>query len=214
MVGQTPGGTILIVDDDEELRARVCDLFGRAGYAVREAATGEEALRLVLEEKPGLVLLEVQLPDLSGYQVCRELRDSFGDELPIVFLSGRRTESGDRVAGLLVGADDYLVKPVALDELFVRVRRLIGRAAQPSTRANGANGSNGANGESPLTNREREVLCLVAEGMAQKEIAGRLVISPKTVGTHIERILWKLGAHSRAQAVAMAYRDGLLEPAP
>jgi DNA-binding NarL/FixJ family response regulator len=134
----------------------------------------------------------------SGYEVCRALRRSFGPELPIVFLSGVRTESYDRVAGLLVGADDYLVKPYAGDELLVRVRRLLPRSSGPT------------NGGKTLTKREEEVLGLLAEGLAQDAIANRLSISTKTVGTHIEHILSKLGVHSRAQAVALAYRDELV----
>lgn len=119
----------------------------------------------------------------------------------MIFLSGERTESFDRVAGLLVGADDYLVKPFDPDELAARVRAVL-RRAQPSVPAP----------LQSLTRRELEVLRLLADGLDQRQIAAELVISAKTVGTHIERILGKLGVHSRAQAVALAYRDELLSP--
>ena len=144
-------------------------------------------------------MLDVCLPMIFGYEVCRALRCSYGDRLPILFISGMRTESFDRVAGLLIGGDDYLVKPFAPDELVARVGALLRRSgAHPDTR------------RTDLTAREHEVLALLADGLEHHEIAERLIISPKTVGTHIEHVLGKLGVHSRAQAVAVAYREGLI----
>jgi DNA-binding NarL/FixJ family response regulator len=195
-------GPVLIVDADDADRAELAQLFEAAGYLVTQAATGEEALDAAREEMPSAVVLEVPLGAFSGYEVCRTLRRTFGDELPIIFLSGSRTESYDRVAGLLVGADDYLVKPYAGDELLARLRRLL-RRSHPL--------SNGATAN--LTKREREILGLLAEGLQQDAIAERLFISPKTVGTHIEHILSKLNVRSRAQAVALAYRDELVDVA-
>jgi DNA-binding NarL/FixJ family response regulator len=153
-----------------------------------------------------LVVLEVRLGDISGYEVCRALKEAFGDAIGIVFMSRDRTEPSDRVAGLLLGADDYLEKPLAGDELLARVRGLIRRLApQPRPTADSA-------AESELTGRELEVLGLLADGLDQRTIAGRLFIAPKTVGKHIEHILQKLPARSRAEAVAIAYRRGLTAP--
>jgi DNA-binding response OmpR family regulator len=191
---------ILIVDDDQASRRLLSKVLGQAGYTTREATSGEAALEAARGERPRLVLLEVRLPDLSGYEVCHELRKEFGDGLPIVFLSGERTESYDRVAGLMIGADDYLPKPFATDELLARVRALLRRASTTAVRAMPAE----------LTRREAEVLALLTDGLEQAEIAERLSISPKTVATHIEHILEKLGVRSRAQAVAVAYRTGLI----
>jgi DNA-binding NarL/FixJ family response regulator len=190
---------ILIVDADAGVRGSVASVLKQAGYRTSEAASGEAALEAVRDERPRLVVVEVHLPGVSGYEVCRELRDGFGEGLPIMFVSGDRTESFDRVAGLLIGADDYLVKPFAFDELVARVRALLRRSeATPPSHA------------STLTSRELEVLRLLSEGLGQGEIASRLVVSPKTVGTHIEHIFKKLGVHSRAEAVAAAYREELL----
>jgi DNA-binding NarL/FixJ family response regulator len=189
-------GPVLVVDDDEALWVSITALLTREGNRVVRVRSGEDALHAAELERPSLVVLEVGLPGVSGYEVCRSLRERFGRSLPIVFLSGDRTEPLDRVAGLLIGADDYLVKPIAPDELLVRIRALVGRA--PTGSRNG------------LTPREQEVLALLADGLSQAEIAGVLVIAPKTVGTHIERILEKLGVHSRAEAVAAAYRQALV----
>jgi DNA-binding NarL/FixJ family response regulator len=102
----------------------------------------------------------------------------------------------------MIGADDYLAKPFAPDELLARIRAVL-RSRSAVARMTPAL-------ESCLTAREREVLALLGDGASQTDIAARLVISPKTGAAHIDHILHKLGVHSRAQAVAVAYRDGLL----
>ena len=200
---ETEPGPVLIVDDDAAFREFVHSLLSRIGHPIVEAIGGDEALEAALAERPSLVLLDVDMPGASGYEICRALRDAYGEDLPIIFVSGRRREQLDLVAGLLIGADDYLVKPFHGAELLARVRRHLLRA--PRT-LNGQGGS--------LTPREQEILDLLASGLDQRAIAERLVISPKTVATHIQRILGKLGVRSRAQAVAYAHRHGLVDAAP
>ena len=95
-------------------RSEAASPLEQCGFEVREFAAGEEALEFLRKQAPSLVLLEVRLPGICGYEVCRALRDEFGNDLPIVFVSDDRTERRDRIAGLLVGADDYLPKPVTL----------------------------------------------------------------------------------------------------
>ncbi len=191
--------SILIVDGDRDFRHAAARVLDRAGLDILEAASGEEALEMAANRELVLVLVEVRLPDISGYEVCRRLREERGDDLPIIFVSGDRVESFDRVAGLLVGADDYLVKPVASDELVARVRRQLQRAAAARNSPPG------------LTPRERQVLDLLAAGLGPVEIGGELSISPKTVATHVEHIYAKLGVHTRAQAVASAFRLALVD---
>jgi DNA-binding NarL/FixJ family response regulator len=195
----TTAARILIVDDDRQSRLLISRVLKRAGYTTYLAETGEGALVAAKSERPALVIIEALLPGVSGYEVCRELKDEFGETLPIVFVSRNRTEPGDRVAGLLVGGNDYLVKPLDPNELLARVRRLLSSAV-----AGGRTAHN-------LTPREIDVLSLLVEGLDQPDIAERLFITPKTVGKHIEHILAKLGVHSRAQAVAVAVRDELIE---
>jgi DNA-binding NarL/FixJ family response regulator len=197
-------GPILIVDDDAAFRTLVAELLATAGMASIQAADGGEALELARKDRPALVVLDVRLPGVSGYEICRGLREEFGEELPVLFVSGDRTESLDRAVGLLLGGDDYVVKPFDPDELLARVRRLISRAqpyevapvAQPQERA--------------LTKRELDVLRGLAAGSTPADIAGELDISPKTVSNHVQNIFAKLGVHSRAQAVARAYELSLV----
>ena len=192
---------VLVADGDVHELATLAGLLEGAGFDVVQASRGDEAVAVARERQPAFAILEIPLEVLSGYEVCRALKEEFGPEFPVVFLSGHRTESYDRVAGLLLGADDYVVKPYAPDELLARVRLLGSRAAAEPLEL-----------KATRTPREAEVLGLLAEGLRQVEIAARLGIRPRTVGTHIEHILRKLGVHSRAQAVVLALRSGGLSP--
>jgi len=203
------GESLLVVDNDPLFLAFARELLERRGFDVAEAADGEAALSAAALRRPELVLLDVCLPRASGYEVCRELRDWFGDSLGIIFVSGERIESIDRVSGLLLGADDYLAKPFDPDDLLARVRTVLRRVASPRPNGSG-NSVAGGVADSELTPRELEVLQLLAEGLTQPQIARQLVISPRTVGTHIQNLLGKLEVHSRAHAVALAHRIGLV----
>jgi DNA-binding NarL/FixJ family response regulator len=192
---------VLVVDGDTASRKLAVRALERAGYRVTGFAAGDAALVAAAEETPALVLFELELPDMSGYELCRALRQNHGDGLPLFLMSGDRTDSMDRVAGLLIGADDYIVKPFNVDELVARVRRFVERRARTRYGA--------APAGMDVTPRELEVLRLLGEGNDQNEIAHELSISPKTVATHIQRLLTKFGARSRAQLVALAYRAGV-----
>lgn len=199
MSGEDTCGHVLIVDSDRRMYAAVSGLLRQAGHTLVLARSTGDALALVRGECPRLVVLEATLNGVSGLELCRELRDEHGAALPIMFVSRQGSDPRERVAGLLVGADDYLALPFVPDELLARVRALIRRSA-PSAAATNAK----------LTAREQEVLGLLAEGLGQGEIAERLVVSSKTVGNHIAHILWKLGVHSRAQAIAFAFREHMV----
>lgn len=119
---------ILVVDDDPRIQSVMRRGLAFAGYQVELASDGEEALAVVRDSPPDLVILDIMLPGLDGMQVCRRLRA--GDtELPILMLTAR-DQVPDRVSGLDAGADDYLVKPFAFEELLARLRALL-RRAQP-----------------------------------------------------------------------------------
>jgi len=188
--------TVLIVDDDDAFRGYVREVLEEGGYRVRDVADGAAALGAAVSAAASVVVLDVNLPGLNGYEVCRRLREQLDASLGIIIVSGDRTESYDRTAGLLLGADDYLAKPFDPAELVARVRRFARGRAPAATESR----------LSMLTPREREILDLLAEGVSPTEIADRLVISPKTVSTHIQHVLAKLGVQSRVQAVALALR--------
>lgn len=198
--------SVLVVDPDEQLREALRALLPSTGLEVRACGTGEEALAAMDEALPAVVVADAALPGLSGYELCRAIRELHGEAIGVVLLSARDTTAADRTLALLLGADDHLAKPVDWGELMARVGRLFAHA-QPSA---GARPEVVVDGAAHLTPREREVLQLLAQGMAQEEICRTLVIAPKTVSAHIQRILAKTGAHSRAQAIAFAYRDGLV----
>ena len=186
---------ILVADHEPACRDRITRLLRRIGFETAETPTGPETLEAVARLKPSLVVLDVSLPDVSGYEVCRELRDEYGSEVGIIFVSRERTTPADRVAG----ADDELLARAR--GVLRRIEPPLGLAEERETEVVGA----------LLTVREREVLRFLARGQSQAQIAEQLFISPKTVGGHIQRILTKLDVHSRAHAVALAHRHGLAD---
>jgi two-component system response regulator MprA len=126
-----PGERILVVDDDERLAASLRRSLEYAGYRVGVAHDGPRALTAAGREPPDLVVLDVLLPELDGYGVCRALRAASGGG-PMVLMLTARDAVPDRVAGLDAGADDYLVKPFEHDELLARVRALLRRRPAPA----------------------------------------------------------------------------------
>ena len=124
-------GRILIVEDERAMRTALGDCLQTEGYRVLSAADGETGLERAVAEKPDLILLDIMLPRLDGFAVCAELR-RLGHTTPILMLTAKG-QVEDRVTGLDVGADDYLVKPFSTDELLARVRALL-RRVQRTTR--------------------------------------------------------------------------------
>ena len=180
---QQAAGLVLVVDDDADFVEIATRILSQSGYDTIEAATGADAIEIARRRRPQLIVLDVRLRgSLSGHEVCRTLKDELRPEPAILFVSGARTESYDRVGGLLVGADDYIVKPFAADELLARVRALLRRTAPARPAA-----------EAPLTATELEVLRLLKDGLSQADIARKLEVTPSTAQERIEQIFEKLG---------------------
>lgn len=125
-------GRLLVVEDDENLRSMLCAALRYNDFEVTACEDGRDALRLVAERHLDLILLDVMIPGIDGFEVCRQLR-ARGDRTPIVFLTARDTTQ-DKVQGLTIGGDDYVEKPFSIDELVARilaVRRRMQTAAGP-----------------------------------------------------------------------------------
>lgn len=123
---------LLIVDDEENLRTMLAAALRHHGFAVTMASDGREGLDAVKTARPDLVLLDVMMPELDGFEVCRRMRTE-GDRTPVLFLTAKDT-TADKVRGLTLGGDDYLQKPFSLDELVARVEAILRRAGnEPSS---------------------------------------------------------------------------------
>lgn len=125
--------TILVVDDEPTVRDVVRRYLERDGFTVRTASTGSEALAEIESAPPSLVVLDLMLPEISGEEVCRRLR--VGSDVPVIMLTARSREP-DRLLGLELGADDYMVKPFSPRELVARIKAVLRRAGDPAP-ANG-----------------------------------------------------------------------------
>ncbi len=197
----------MVVDPDDRTRSAAGDVAERSDcdMVAFDDATGLMTGDAI--ERPLLAVVEVELAgEMNGFEVLGTLHERFGPDLPVILVSGERTAPADRVAGLMLGADDYVLKPFDCGEFRARMRRSLARADPSKTVV--AAPAEGLH----LSDREREILSLLAAGKSQDEIAAKLFISPKTVATHIQHVLLKLNVRSRAQAVAAAFRLGVAIP--
>jgi len=121
-----PGERLLLVDDEDNLRSMLDAALRHHGFDVTSLANGRDALSVATESRPDLIVLDVMLPDLDGFEVCRRLR-SDGVRTPVLFLTARDATE-DKVRGLTLGGDDYLVKPFSLEELVARVQAVLRRS--------------------------------------------------------------------------------------
>jgi DNA-binding NarL/FixJ family response regulator len=203
---------VLVVDDHPVVRQGLIAILGYEPdiEVVGDAADGEAAVRLILERRPDVVLLDLRLPKLDGVQVMRQVRA----QAPQVRFLVLTTYDTDEYIGpaLAAGAQGYLLKDALPDELASGVRAVMRGAAalEPEVAARllerMAEGERG----DELSERELEVLRLLVAGASNKAIAAQLNLSENTIKTHISRIFAKLGVQSRAEAVAVALQRGLV----
>jgi two-component system phosphate regulon response regulator PhoB len=210
----SPAGTgrILVVDDEPEIAALVAYHLARAGYQVSTAGTGPEALRAAREERPSLVVLDLMLPGMSGYDVLEQLRQDGGtSNVAVLMLTARRDEA-DRIRGLALGADDYLTKPFSPPELVLRVGAILRRAGGESAGQVTVIGPiridrdrhevtvGGRDVE--LTPTEYKLLTLLAQRRGRLQGRAELLeqvwdaspdIQTRTVDMHVQRLRAKLG---------------------
>jgi DNA-binding NarL/FixJ family response regulator len=208
---------ILIVDDHAMMRAGLAKLLADYGDCeiAGEAADGNEGVRLASELAPDLVLLDVTMPGLNGFDACKLIVES-RPETKIILLTMHKAEDIVR-RGFGAGAKGYVVKDAAPDELeqAVRIVSLGGTFVSPLMLLQNVKQSHRGRAEAPageLTARERQVLQLIAEGNVRGEIADRLSISIKTVETHRMHLMRKLDIHDVASLTRYAMRIGLIAP--
>jgi two-component system, OmpR family, phosphate regulon response regulator PhoB len=205
---------ILVVDDEPDITALVAYHLAKAGFRVSTAANGPDALKAARDERPDIVILDLMLPDLSGFDVLAELRrKEETKEVGVILLTAKREET-DRIRGLSLGADDYLTKPFSPQELSLRVAGLLRRLGSPAVSA----GSNLTAGpiaidrsahratvhgqELSLTATEYKLLLTLVERRGRVQTRPQLLeivweaqpdIQTRTVDMHVQRLRTKLG---------------------
>ena len=196
--------TILLIEDHTPLRENLREMLALVGYEVLAAENGREGLQLATQHLPALILCDIMMPGLDGYAVLERLRaDPTTKAVPFIFLTAKGTPPDVR-AGMNLGADDYLPKPVSRNDLLKAVRIRLERAKQQQQRFT-------PNFDDPkpleklgISPREAEVLLWVAQGKGNGEIAEILGLSVATVKKHTIHIFEKLGVESRTAATLRA----------
>jgi DNA-binding NarL/FixJ family response regulator len=204
------GATVVVADDHPAMLASVVEVLARNGFeVVGQAGDGQQALALIESMRPRIALVDVQMPRLSGIEVA--LRSAaVAPETAVVFY----TAFGDRALlseALDAGVRGFVLKEAPLVDLVRALERVVGGEAYVDPVLAGALVSGRLVDRVPaLTQREREVLRLLADGLANEEIGRRLHISPETVRTHVRKAMSKLEADTRTQAVAIALRQSII----
>jgi DNA-binding NarL/FixJ family response regulator len=198
--------TILIIEDEPEMRRNLATILRLEKYNPVTAENGREGLEMARKETPDLILCDVMMPELDGYGVLRELRASVSTEAtPFIFLTARG-EKPDVRAGMNLGADDYLTKPVAKSDLLSAIRTRIERARQtavPDFKPDFSS-TKPLEKELGLTPRVAETLLWLAQGKTNGDIATILGISEATVKKHVLDLFEKLGVETRTAACLRA----------
>ncbi len=212
--------TVLIVDDERLIRAGLRAIVAAEPdlEVVGEAADGAEALRETLRLAPEVVLMDVRMPGVDGIQATRDLLAKVPDPPRILVVT--TFENDDYVYDALrAGANGFLLKRSRPEEILQAIRMVVQgdtllfpAAIRALAAEHGQPAPVRADWHGRLTDREAEVLRLMAAGLSNAEIADSLVVSPQTVKTHVGNLLAKLGARDRTQAVIFAYESGFIQP--
>ncbi len=210
---------ILIVDDEDSLRTLLKRHLEFQGYEVTDANSAIEALSILEQQEPDLIISDIMMPEMDGLEFCQRLRASnLGQLIPFIFLSSKG-ELEDRIIGLSMGADDYINKPFEMRELVAKIEAQLARSSRISlemkrlTEEYMAKIQPEAVAEPlPLTPAEERVFWEVVQGLTNKQISDRLFISPRTVQTHLSKIMRKLNLENRSQLVRYAFEHGHKPP--
>ena len=201
---------LLLIDDDPNLILLVKDYLEFRGYEVITAENGREALEVLDRGIPDMIICDIMMPEMDGYafveQVRREERTSW---IPILFLSAKG-QSGDKIKGLNIGADVYMVKPFEPEELVAQVEASLKQAFRQRQQTGGGNDSESkiqVPFDVHLTQTELKVVQFVARGLANRDIAEELNVSQRTVESHVSNMLGKTGLHNRTELARWAIEN-------
>ena len=201
---------LLLIDDDPNLILLVKDYLEFRGYEVITAENGREALEVLEQEIPDMIICDVMMPEMDGYafvnQVRQEERTSW---IPILFLSAKG-QSGDKIKGLNIGADVYMVKPFEPEELVAQVEASLKQAFRQRQQTGGGNDSESkiqVPFDVHLTQTELKVVQFVARGLANKDIAEEMNVSQRTVESHVSNMLGKTGLKNRTELARWAIEN-------
>ena len=200
---------LLLIDDDPNLILLVKDYLEFRGYEVKTAGNGREALEVLEDSLPDMIICDVMMPEMDGYAFVKQVRENPSTEwVPILFLSAKG-QSQDRVRGLNTGADVYMVKPFEPEELVAQVESSLKQASRLIKQQLKA--GTGSNLQVPvdveLTPTELRVVQFVARGMANREIALELQVSQRTIESHVSNMLGKTGLHNRTELARWAIEN-------
>ncbi len=203
---------LLLIDDDPNLILLVKDYLEFRGYEVITAENGREALELLEQDTPDMIICDVMMPEMDGYSLVEHVRqDARMSWIPVLFLSAKG-QSQDRVKGLSTGADVYMVKPFEPEELVAQVESSLKQASRLMVRQ--PKGSDGSSKiqvpfDVELTPTELRVVQFVARGMANREIADELNVSQRTIESHVSNMLGKTGLHNRTELARWAIENSM-----
>ena len=216
--------TILIVDDDLGIRLSVSDYLEMAGYSVLTSDNGQNALAMVSQHQPHLIVTDVTMPQMDGYELIRQVRRQPAFRLlPVLFLTAR-INTDERIKGYQLGCDAYLPKPFELNELSAVVRNLLERSQMMESEwrqrlrsveadedPSRSHKNNNAMLALDLTPREQQVLAELVEGLSNGQIGDRLHLSPRTIEKHVSSLFRKTETSNRAELVRFAMDHGFVD---
>lgn len=201
---------LLLIDDDPNLILLVKDYLEFRGYEVVTAGNGREALGVLGSLVPDMIICDVMMPEMDGYDFVEQVRQDPGKSwIPILFLSAKG-QSQDRVKGLTTGADVYMVKPFEPEELVAQVESSLKQASrliQHKQQPGGGPPSIQVPFDVELTPTELKVVQFVARGMANREIAEEYKVSQRTIESHVSNMLGKTGLHNRTELARWAIEN-------
>ncbi len=204
---------LLLIDDDPNLILLVKDYLEFRGYEVITAENGREALEVLESDAPDMIICDVMMPEMDGYSLVSTIRsDPKTSWIPVLFLSAKG-QSQDRVKGLNIGADVYMVKPFEPEELVAQVESSLKQASRLIQHKDSKLGDGAPKIQVPfdveLTPTELRVVQYVARGMANREIAEELNVSQRTIESHVSNMLGKTGLHNRTELARWAIENSM-----